>query len=456
METLKAILLYYAIMCLVLLPFCIMALVVMYKKGILKKFDAWVDSILDGKKEPNEKPAVVQQAEEKEEKNTDEENEEATNAQEFGIASFSLLVGDMYHCRLNAQARRDNISTIEWTTNNAFVGSVDENDVLLTKKIGKIRLYFRRTDNPYDRGAAVYDITVRPTNEKWFAQQMMDFLLRKRKMTDVYVALQNRKSLTMIPPKRLAVYEGFSPEEKKMIVQADASNILERVLFELKYNTETYENLEAELKQRFEKIETEGNIDIWVHEIKDEDQDVVDLYAWTKVSTNKTLLLGIGRTWREESEKDEFLYNITMAEKMFVDLTGDEPLSPVKAAQSEFDKLEEEDLAYAHKMEQEENADNGNLSNGQATESQPAEEKEEEVLEEKEEKGADTENEEPEEKNRENENALPPEDVPEIDEVPSDDVPETDPSEEPSEEGEGENEDVDFDQQYPDAESFEF
>ena len=438
--TLQRILVYYAMMCLVLMPFSIMVMVVMYKKGILKQFDMWLDKIIDGnKKAPVEEPAPVVEVEEREPNElVDEIAEKARN---YGIATFGLRVGDKYSCHLSSTSRKNTFGAIEWESGNRFIGDVDKDGLFTSRKAGQVRLFFRRAGDNNDPGAAVYDIVVYPSNPSWFAQQILDFVLAGRKMTDVFVALQDRKSITMMPAKKIAEYEGTSNNEKKLLLQADPSNNLVRALYEIKNTEANRAALNAELEERFEHITTEGDIEIWSHGEEDYDHDIVDAYAWVKTGKNGSLLFGFGRMWREESEKEEFLMNIQMAEKMFVDLTGNEPLTKVKASEEEMKKLAENNApAIVPPM-----ADPALLP--ETTEPAPEPERTDEGAEEStgdEEEGR-AEEQQQEEGSAAQEGSIDPNDIPE-----TDDVPDTEGKAEESEKPET----VDFDTEFPDDMEF--
>ena len=79
------------------------------------------------------------------------------------------------------------------------------------------------------------------------------------------------------------------------------------------------------------ELRSGGDIDIWVRRNSDESKNEVDIYAIFKRLKDGTWVLGIGRTWREYGEIDEFVLNIGMAEKMFIDCLPGEPLTEVKA-----------------------------------------------------------------------------------------------------------------------------
>ena len=68
MDALQQILVYYAILCLCMMPISIIVMVHMYKKGLLKRFDAWLDSIIEPnakKEEPKPEPEPEPKEEEK-------------------------------------------------------------------------------------------------------------------------------------------------------------------------------------------------------------------------------------------------------------------------------------------------------------------------------------------------------------------------------------------------------
>lgn len=310
---------YYAILCLGLLPVGLVMSVLLYKKtDFFKTVNRSIDKLLgikDDSPSEEKEPQPGTAEKEKEEKPPQPAEPRPENS---GVASFSLLVDDVYFCQLNSLNRDSRIYKPKWMTDNEFVGTIDDSGVFTGKKVGRTNVLFKRRDDAFDEGSVMYEIDVVPTDRNWFADRLFSQMLERAPKDDVYASLILRKTLYEIPGQKIKGYDGLA-EDRKLVVQFNAFDELARFAFFLRSTSEkTVEALARQLDERFEKVKLEyGKLRLWVHRDINEEHDEVDAYAYIKETKDGQLLLCIGQTWREYGELLEFQKNVLMAEKMF-------------------------------------------------------------------------------------------------------------------------------------------
>lgn len=318
--SIRDILEYYAILCIVLMPVSFYVLIYLNKRtSLIEKINRKLDRIF-GLEE--------QKKTEKTEKKTTENNAEKPqdNDDSDGITRFNIFVGDKYFCRVNSMESTRRTKALSWISQNEFVAKINKKTgEFEAKKSGRILVYYQDENNSFDTGTQVYDITVVQRNPNWFADKFITFMNKNAVRDEVCASLIGRKITSENPSKKTVTYEGNSPE-KRLVLQFDSKDRLQRVLWE--YNSsinETNEEFSKELEDRFEKVAGKGGVSIWIREFIDDKRDEVEMYAFHKRTSSGTYVFAIGKTWREYGDVEEFLMNIGMCEKMFSDILKDEP-----------------------------------------------------------------------------------------------------------------------------------
>lgn len=299
-----------------------LALYLSRKTDFFERFNNWIDSLVDDKAAADDRlsgPAVATAlAADPADQDPVPGREEL---QKEGVASFSIMVKDRYYCMPSTIDTESRIHPLDWMTDNEFVGQMDSEAVFTGQKAGRTIVSCVRKGDRMDPGTAMYEIDVVPSNPKWFAEKSVASLGSRKNKAAVLSSLAGHKILSENPARKIIVFEGKG-EARKISVQFNHFDELERVLYELKNIRETETSvLEQELNDRFEEIPLIGTgIRIWTKRIIDTSKDEVVLYAFLREYQDGRRFLGIGQTWREYGEIDEFLLNVGMAEKMFRDL----------------------------------------------------------------------------------------------------------------------------------------
>ena len=325
--TIREILEYYAMLCIILMPFAFGILIYLNKRtSAIKRLNEFLDRILGLKEEKT--PSGNDKKEEKKNGNDDEKNAEDDN-EKSGITHFKIFVGDIYYCRVNSADSTERTNTLSWTSTNRFIAQIEKKTgKLLARRNGNVQIVYI-DENGYDQGRTLYNIDVVQTNPDWFADKAIGLLYKNASREEVANAFIGKKILSENKAKKTVIYEGLE-DEKKIVFQFSAGNKLRRILWEFDSNIKEDEDgrfFSDELGQRFERVEGTGDVDIWIREFDDGSRDEVEYYAFVKKTSRKTVVLGIGKTWRDYGDVEEFLMNIPMCEKMFADCTGNEPVA---------------------------------------------------------------------------------------------------------------------------------
>ena len=327
---------YYAIICLVMIPFSVLGILYLYKKtDVMEKFEARLDKILDekeNKKKPKESqgqpaPSQAQTKPEPPAQASPETEEEPS--QKYPIARFRLGIGDIYFCRLGSNDQGGRSQKLLWTVENDFIGEIQNGDVFKALKTGKVVVSCAREDNDFDAGSRVYEIDVTPSNENWFVEPLHKMILNKAKKETVLSYLAGKRLVSDRPGRNIMTFED---DKGKISVQFGTEGFLERVVLQLKKKgAEVYAGLEKEIEERYEKVKLKtGALPIWVHRISTVEFNEVDAYVFVKF-IDGAYFLAIGRNWREYGEIDEFLLNISMAQKQFQDIIPNLDIVTVEA-----------------------------------------------------------------------------------------------------------------------------
>lgn len=325
---------YYAVACIVLMPAYVFLLIYIGRKTtLLKRFNAYIDGILGLKEEPAASPQAKQpeQPEEGKEKN-------ASDDEKSGITRFRIYVGDKYYCRVSSTESSLRTQAINWYSENEFVGTVEKKSGVFTaNKNGRVKIYYE-DESGLENGVQVYDIEVMQKNPEWFADKVIEFLYKEADRDTTAFHFISRRIIRENVAKHTVQYEGKMKAERRMTLQFDGNDRLQRALWELDGGEQAAETIQRELEERFEYVPGTGGISIWVREAIDGTRDDVEVYCFLKRSSSGALLFGIGRAWREYGDIEEFLMNIAMCERLFSDCLGKEPESAFEVDPAYFDR----------------------------------------------------------------------------------------------------------------------
>ena len=327
--TVREILEYYALLCIILMPFAFAILIYLNKRtAAIERLNRFLDRILG--LEEVKIPSASDKKEEKKDENNDEKKAEEDD-EKSGIIKFNILVGDTYFCRVDSVDTSKMTKGLSWFSTNRFVADIDKDSGKLTaKKNGSAIIIYTDKNVDYDPGRRLYNISVVQKNPDWFADRAIELLYKDALRDEVANAFIDRKILSESKAKKTVTYEGLGGE-RKVVFQFSSGNRLRRVLWEFDQGNIKEDKdggfFSEELDQRFERVEGKGGVSIWIREYVDERRDEVQFYAFAKRTSRKTVILGIGKTWREYGDVEEFLMNISMCEKTFADCMEGEPVS---------------------------------------------------------------------------------------------------------------------------------
>lgn len=330
--SINQILQYYAIFCLAFSPISLLMFIFFAKKTkLILHINNFLDQVLGIK--PKEEKTEGQ----KDEKKTPE----ATNA-ETGVSAFNLIVGDSYFCMQTMQDRNGDIYDTEWLSDNRFVGIIDESGLFKSNKIGLVNIFCCRKGDAFDTGTHLYAINVCPKDNKWFGHWFIKAVSNRMSKIDLLAHFVKTKISSEIPAKGIICLEG-KEDYRSLILQLDETSKLSRCVIILKRTSkEDLQLLKENIEEVFEKVELEkGNTEIWVRRTIDDSKDEVGVYCFLKKLKNGNIAFAIGQTWREYGDIDEFLLNIKMAEKQFIDCLPNEEIEELKAVFEEKNHIKE-------------------------------------------------------------------------------------------------------------------
>ena len=185
------ILLYYAIGCLILLPFYLFFIIYLCKKKpqYIQKLNARIDKILNIETPNNNQKTKTEKetkAEDKSEtkKETDEENAKKETEEkesksieeineEMNISNMTLKVEDTYKCNITEWDRQHiEGNNFTWKSTDDFIVSIDKmSGKLKANKVGECYIECG--------GTTFYFVKVLPTNPNWFATKILKIVLKK-------------------------------------------------------------------------------------------------------------------------------------------------------------------------------------------------------------------------------------------------------------------------------------
>lgn len=318
---------YYAALCLTLLPLNFFIMIFISRRtNLLKRIDLLIDRIIPLKQEEQKEE---KKKEENESSEAEPKEKPAPTEKEIqdmtGVAAFEILVGETYQCHLNYENRGGSFGEMTWSNDNEFVGKIKENGLFTGKKVGKTNVFCMTKGHSYDPGEQAYCISVVSKHGKWFADTLIEQIQSNKKESDIFTSNIHRKILFERPEKKVICYNSdLQNEYSELLLQYDESNVLARCVYKINENKDSNKRLLELLNERFEeiKLKSPAGVQIWIHQIIDDQHEEVDIYAFLYRNQTGTLWMGFGRNWRKFGEKQEFIDNIKLALRQFVDLTA--------------------------------------------------------------------------------------------------------------------------------------
>ena len=327
--SIKTILEYYAMLCLICMPVMFVVMIILARKtNLLDNVDNLVDRLVPDKDNRKTEKTSAEKTDGNDEQKTP--SEEEVNEMS-GITALSLLVGESYICHLNYQNRGGSTSTMNWSNDNEFVGKIEENGLFTADKVGKTNIFCTAEGQPYDTGAQAYAISVLSRMDEWFCDMLIDLITKRAVRPAVITKFLKRKITGEIPVKRIITYAGKPTEKSRSLtIQFDNAGRIERGCYIIHSNADDRKRIAELLEERYEKVKLKDGLDeritVWLHQIIDNQHEEVDTYAFCCNLSSRETAIGFGRSWRQYGEKQEFLDNIGMALRLFGDILKSENL----------------------------------------------------------------------------------------------------------------------------------
>lgn len=302
----RTILEYYAVITLVSMPATVLVMISLYRKtNVFDRIDRLIDRMLGIKPAKTDKPGGAPAAPE------GEQPKESLPA-----PSMTLTVGDVYYCHPFGAPLQEK----EWRCDNEFVGVIEEGNLFHARHAGRTKILSTVKGQQFDNGNVEYELEVLP-NDGWFANKLLGRLAAGAKMAEVMTLFANRQ--TSLRPGREDILQTNASKGEDGLLMQFKNGLFVRCLWLIRRKDEL-DTLEDALTERFESValtQAPRWFTLWKTGEKNEEKDLVPLYAFTHHLNAGETLLGIGRTWREKEDIDEFLMNVGMCVRLFADLS---------------------------------------------------------------------------------------------------------------------------------------
>lgn len=240
--------------------------------------------------------------------------------------TISLHVGDRYFCQLNKNEMEEIGTYAAWRSTNSFIAEVPSDGGTLTARhIGDCDIESGQEGDCH----IIYKVKVNETNPDWFASDIFRLLaMHETEMNAIRMLANERWTYYMDrTDKGIAIYTG-NERVIRIKYQYDSKGRLKRVLYEINPSSRVMEEIENQMDERMERISTNEKGTRYWYYTRDEVQEFTNCVAFAKLSHFGTILLGIGRNWRDGCSENEVKQNAVMIEATFKDLTDpkDHPL----------------------------------------------------------------------------------------------------------------------------------
>lgn len=320
--SIKEILEYYALINLLLMPFCVAALVILSRKTtLIKRLDAYLDRLM-GLDKPLESKTPSDKVAEQLNKDLDE----ADSPENYGISCFSILRGENYHCRLKSlvdEGRQINDIPV-WTSDNEFIGETTPTGRFTASHAGKVKVFYYRKSDIQRISIQSYEIEVRPKTDPWELQGLFDSVFASRSRADILDQNLGRKIARDCESKNILEY-GPEGTQKRLLYQFGKKDRLERAVLLFKgFKGKDINALAEQLDERMEEVRLKGRLSgdlrLWIYREVNEARNAVRMYCWLRhLPDEDVTVLALSGAWREQEDIDEFLLNLRMTYQTFID-----------------------------------------------------------------------------------------------------------------------------------------
>lgn len=313
----KTILVYYAIGCLVLLPFYIIFIIYLCKKRpeVIQKLNARLDRMLGI--EPQQKAEEIKDENQKGDsaeptkpsKTIEEENDE------MGVSTMMLKVGDTYKCYVSESDQKHiSGSRFTWKNTDEFVGKIDE----MTGRFEALKVGQSFIECADKR---IYYVIVKPNAQDWFAEKLLRLVLDNMDIVNITANFISKKILDLNEDSRIISYEGWEPGMKSVTFEYNKRKETVRFLLALANNQPTFDSICSNIAEYMNPIDFEKNSKVttkyWVHKSGEGDDSSVDYVAFLKLGSDGLLYFGVGECWRIGADEIEIQSNPDMVDRSF-------------------------------------------------------------------------------------------------------------------------------------------
>lgn len=337
---------WYAAICLISLPFSILALVLMAKRNPNpgKAIKMMANELSEDRKKrkgmaeselgtpvltegeftdaSRTKNLPSKAEEEKAEQNESEDGKSQEDIdRQAGITPLRLYVGDRYRCRLTARNIEEIHEEGNWDVTDPFAAEIDGYGGTLTAK-RVARFYVTHG------GALVYHVEVLPRKDTWFGEEALDEILSGVPMFHIKMKTATQKSgREMIDEDRTQGLLRYRVPGGEWVVTGGSDGAEERMLFILDEDpTETVTDRLTEYMEgiavKYIRKEEVPTTKYWFHIGGDESEHPggVDYVAILKKAASGKWYFGVALCWREGAGVEEVSNNTRMTDRLFAGL----------------------------------------------------------------------------------------------------------------------------------------
>ena len=353
-----AVLEYYALFCLILLPATLLYMVLTYhkkiekgKKPLCSKATKWIAEKMEkesqqapGQPTPEQpKPAEtvqnveVKAVEEKQVENIVEAKVEDNKPEpapeqkkDEKASSLRLLVGDKYCCHLNNIDAVDLLGESKiWTSDNSFVAEIEsQSGSLSALRVGHANISYGETNT------RIYSIDILPTNCNW---RYKDLLFPLFGIEDLGDCLERFEGW-----ERKCVEEGviLTTETERIYIHIGWGKVAALAFKGKNIKREDFAKMTSEYMKRFIPDDNKYDTEYWYH-LSDEKTDgrAASVDAIAMMYCNKGILwFCIGKCWREGATENEVTSNPGLLHRTLAELIKDGVTIAVKKEEKKSDK----------------------------------------------------------------------------------------------------------------------
>lgn len=317
MLDIKTILVYYAIGCLILLPFYAIFIIYLCKKKphYIKRLNNRIDMVLgieSQEEKKDDKEQELTEESEEESKSIEEQNEE------MNISNLFLKVGDTYKCNITEwDINQISGSRYIWGSTDEFVAPIDAmTGMLQAEKIGECFIECGEK--------RIYYVKVLPNDTDWFGNRILELVLGNMDKENLAVSFIKNRITVYDESSRTIGYEVFGSPSMVMLFEYNKKNEIVRVVIKTKHSQAEEDDIVKHIGEymspvkldRSQKTETK----YWNHYTNNSGIKTIDYNAFLKKGKDGYLYFGIGECWRIGADENEIASNPEMIERSFKNL----------------------------------------------------------------------------------------------------------------------------------------